>query len=537
MKRNKALLSLFFAVLLAFAVWRTAPSAAALSLFQKIPDPQESLGAALGVSYPADSAVCGFPVSLPAADGATENGLALLNAAAAVRRYSLPEPCTVDGRTASQPLLLTRLDPEKLAVGFADDMLPLLQERVDAALSEEEIYENGAYRLALLQSAFDTVLAQRLSEAERYTEELAFTLRLHYADGAWQADEPGALDAALCGALPSAAAADARIAALFEDAAASLPRLEPPRHYTIDENALAGPVPDPANFGKTEDPAVIEALLQRPEAQKLIGDEKLVWNADIERFPPMPTIHYYLDETILVLVWQEVEARGCGTFAEVFLADGSQLRRKIAGDELFSYHFETTSRFARDTNAVLALGGDFYHHGRACGVGFYQRELYRFEPKTCDVCFITSDGDMLFAYRDRFQSEDEARQFVADNDVLFSLVFGPVLIDDGVDVTPESYPWGEIRDSYARSALGLLGRHHYLTMNLNCYDRGHYYYLATLRQAADAMIKRGCLKAYTLDGGQTATTVFGGELINPVQFGWEKEISDIIYFATAIPNE
>ena len=93
-----------------------------------------------------------------------------------------------------------------------------------------------------------------------------------------------------------------------------------------------------------------------------------------------------------------------------------------------------------------------------------------------------------------------------------------------------------MNDTYARSALGLLGRHHYLTMNINC-GQGEYYYLATLRQAADAMIARGCVKAYTLDGGQTATTVFGGQLINPVQFGWEKPISDIIYFATALPEE
>ena len=50
------------------------------------------------------------------------------------------------------------------------------------------------------------------------------------------------------------------------------------------------------------------------------------------------------------------------------------------------------------------------------------------------------------------------------------------------------------------------------------------------------MIKRGCIKAYTLDGGQIATTAFNGELINPVQFGAQKDISDVIYFATAVPN-
>ena len=81
----------------------------------------------------------------------------------------------------------------------------------------------------------------------------------------------------------------------------------------------------------------------------------------------------------------------------------------------------------------------------------------------------------------------------------------------------------------------MLGDKHYLTMNINCMQP-HHYYLATLRQAADAMIERGCIKAYALDGGQTATTVFNGKLINPVQFGRERFLSDIIYFASAVPN-
>ena len=187
---------------------------------------------------------------------------------------------------------------------------------------------------------------------------------------------------------------------------------------------------------------------------------------------------------------------------------------------------------------MLAFGGDFYYHGRACGIGIYQREFYRFDPVTCDTCYITADGDMLFSYRGQFAEQEEAEQFAKENNVLFSLGFGPVLIDDFLDVTPEDYPWGEVNDTYARAALGLLEEHHYLTMNINCGQAGtEYYYLATLRQAADAMMARGCRKAYALDGGQTATTVFGGALINPVQFGWEKEISDIIYFASARGGE
>ena len=224
------------------------------------------------------------------------------------------------------------------------------------------------------------------------------------------------------------------------------------------------------------------------------------------------------------------------TFAEIKIADGSQLRRRISGDQLYDLHFETVSSFAEKSNAVLASGGDMYYHGRMCGVGVYQRELYRFEPYTCDSCCVTADGDLVFLYRGEITDEEAARRFMEEHDVVFSLVFGPVLIDGGQDVTPDYYAWGQINDEYARSALGKLGKLHYLKMDLNCGTHS-YYHLFTLRQATQSMLARGCEKAYALDGGQTAVTVLGDRLINPVQFGFERRVSDILYFATAIPEE
>jgi len=142
---------------------------------------------------------------------------------------------------------------------------------------------------------------------------------------------------------------------------------------------------------------------------------------------------------------------------------------------------------------------------------------------------------MLFCYENQFASEEEAQAYIDENKVMFSLSFGPVLVDNGVDVTPFDYPIGEIRDTYARCAVGQLGERHYLNMTINCLSPDYYVYV-TLRQAADSMIEHGCLNAYTLDGGQTGSIVLGGELINPVQFGYERAQSDCFYFATAIPD-
>ena len=142
---------------------------------------------------------------------------------------------------------------------------------------------------------------------------------------------------------------------------------------------------------------------------------------------------------------------------------------------------------------------------------------------------------MLFAYENDFSSEQEAQHWLDEHRVMFSLAFGPVMVDNGRDVTPYSYALGEVLDTYARCAIGQLGKLHYLSMTINCESPDHYVYV-TLRQAADSMIAHGCVNAYTLDGGQTGSILIGGQLINPVQFGVERLVSDIFYFATAIPD-
>ena len=529
MKRSKRGLGWLLALLITvggtLVFLRSAPTASAL--FRR-PDPQEMLGPADTVQPLTDS-VGTFPVPAPTGTAGTVDGQALLDAFLSSRSYQLLGPCVTEGKKAEQSLRISLLDPALLGEGLNAELAALLRERVEAAEKAEEIYENGTFRAELLQEVFHAALAARLQTPENYLRVHDLSLSLSYSSGMWQLNNAQELADAALGSFGQAARADELAASLYDAATADLPYM--PLHYRIEENALAGPTPNPDCFGVTDDPAVITELLQRPEAQALIGGQELVWNAELELFPDSP-IRYYLDDSLLVLVWQEVEARGVGTFSEVFIQDGSQFRRLITSEHWEEW--KTTTDFAQATNAVLASGADYFFLGRNCGIGVYQRELFHYVP-TCDICYVTADGDMLFSYVATAPSEEEARRFVADNDVVFSLCFGPVLIDDGVDVTPDFYPWGEVNEEYARSAIGMLGRHHYLKMDINC-GTGVYYYLATLRQAADAMVKRGCIKAYALDGGQTATTVFNGELINPVQFGWEKQISDIIYFATAVPN-
>ena len=457
----------------------------------------------------------------------TTEGKAVKDAIINSLSYELGE-VTVDKRDAVQTVTISSLDTASLFTTLQEDAQPILKEEVENAKLSSDVYnEDRTYKQEVLDLAAQIAFNEAFGETSRKSKEIQ--LKLYYEDKQWSCLNTEEIYAAFW---PEGTDADAIAADMLKEAVADPQYVK--KIYTIEETAKAGPEPDRSKFGSTTDPAVIEELIASPLAQELIKGQQLVWNKDIA-FIPGTEMHYYLDETIFTIVWQEVEAMAVGTFAETFIADGSQLRRKIAADTFESFEHQVATELSRQTNAVLAVGGDLYHHARNCGIVVYEREIYRFDPYTCDTCYITADGDMLFSYRGQFSDISEAESFVKENDVLFSICFGPVLIDNGVDVTPSEYPWGEINDFYARSALGIMGDKHYLTMNINCQMPDHYY-LASLRQAADAMVARGCIKAYALDGGQTASTIINNQLINPVQFGWERETSDILYFATAVPN-
>ena len=59
----------------------------------------------------------------------------------------------------------------------------------------------------------------------------------------------------------------------------------------------------------------------------------------------------------------------------------------------------------------------------------------------------------------------------------------------------------------------------------------------TLDNLASVLLSMGVENAYGLDGGQTATIVINGKAVNPLDHGQQRVMSDIIYFATALPDE
>lgn len=433
-----------------------------------------------------------------------------------------------EGDEALLAVSLLSPDPETLRAALGASMQEALDARLEAARRSDEVLNADlSVREELLGELTREALARCAETPQEPVARGAAELRLRLVDGAWRVVNGGELLAR------NAEDADALAAQLTAEAAEAL-QIEP-KHYVLPLDAKAGTKPDLSGVLVTDDPDEVLAVLARPEAQRLLAGRELMWSPELTLYPDS-LIRVYLDESILVIVWQEVTAWACGTYAEVLLADGSQLCRRLADDDFEAQSEYTPTEFAAQTNAVLLIGGDFYRYpGRWNGICVYEGQIERFEPDTSDCCFVTDRGELLFVYRGQFETQEEAQAYVDEHHVRFSVCFGPVVIEDGRDVTPDRYRWGEIFDRYARALIGCREEGHFLCCAVNAQSPG-YYNLVYLSDATEAMLAHGVRRAYTLDGGRTATICFCGEVINTVQSGVERPMSDVIFFASALPE-
>jgi len=300
--------------------------------------------------------------------------------------------------------------------------------------------------------------------------------------------------------------------------------------YWLSDTDLVAPKPDEDNFGTATSPEELQWLLDK--ASHLLDGQDTLFSMDTQVWSG-DKIYYYYDETILVITWKELTDGSIHTISEVKIADPSQFRRFLAGGEFGSDKQYTTTEMADSVNAVVASSGDFYKF-RKNGIMVYGGEIMRMEGKWVDTCMIDDNGDLQFVYRRQITDLAEAQQFVEDKNIRFSLAFGPVLVDNGEAMSFPGYPLGEVADVYSRSALCQRDELHYLFVTMNC-EAGHIN-RQTLKEFANTLVERGAQKAYALDGGQTAVIAMQGQTINHVDYGYQRAISDIIYFATALPN-
>lgn len=301
--------------------------------------------------------------------------------------------------------------------------------------------------------------------------------------------------------------------------------------YWLNDDDLVAPEPDQSCYGESQDPKELQWLLD--EAASLIGDDEMYFDPETTVLAPGTKIIYYLDETIFAITWKEGHDLSTYCFSEVFIAHPSQFRRFLAGGEYGSEKQFITTEMAASVNAVVASSGDFYRF-RNYGTIVYDGKVQRIRSENIDTCYIDDKGDLIFNYAGDITDIEVAQQFVDENNIRFSVAFGPILVDNYERVEPYEYYLGEIKDEYPRSALCQMGELHYLLATAN--GDGYYQRTPDIHVFAKNIHATGCEKAYTLDGGQTAVIAMNDQLINAVLFGFQRKISDIIYFATAVPD-
>ena len=299
-------------------------------------------------------------------------------------------------------------------------------------------------------------------------------------------------------------------------------------YWLKDEDTIA-PEPDPNKFGTTSDPSTLQWFLD--DAQRLLKGDKTAFSLDTPLQNGSEVI-YYLDETIMCITWKRPIGSAMYTFSEVKIAHPSQFRRFFADGQFGSERQYYATEMAAAVNAVTASNGDFYKY-RPLGIVVYNGQVCRADNRV-DTCFIDDQGELLFARAGQINAWDEAQRFVDENNIRFSLAFGPVLIENGENVVPERYLLGEINGAYSRAAIAQLGQLHYLMVVTGYEDT--FRYMPGSRQFADVLVSMGVEKAYSLDGGQTGVIVTNDKLINRPNYGFQRTVSDIIYFATAVPD-
>ena len=301
--------------------------------------------------------------------------------------------------------------------------------------------------------------------------------------------------------------------------------------FWISEDAEQCPAPNQSRIGSATDPTQLQWLLN--QAEEYLGVDDTLFSTNKVLFPGSE-INYYLDESIFTITWQELHHNYVYTISEVVISHPSQLRRYVTeGINLY-----TTTTMSQMNNAVLAVSGDFFKC-REPGIVINDSNVIRVRMGSkLDTCYVDKQGNLHFTYAGEITTFEQAEAYTKENDIQFSLSFGPVIIDNGEIQPLQYYPIGEVFDKYPRAAFGQRGELHYIIVTAN--GRGLSWNAPSIPTFAQVLSSFGCDKFYTLDGGRTGSIAFIGELMNPVAENYkdgQRQISDIIFFASAVPNQ
>lgn len=274
----------------------------------------------------------------------------------------------------------------------------------------------------------------------------------------------------------------------------------------------------------------------------------------------------YQDDSISVKIYTDRAFDTDYVYAHIKIAHPSQLRTMPASifysksmkEVNFRYTSEITTygaNVAKKSNAVISINGDYFTKTEHCFVVLRQGQQVRNKADgTKDLLIIDKNGDFsVLEQCTKAQYNDYLDAHEADMYNVFCL--GPVLAVNGESVIPESYVNNSIgaQKGAQRAAIIQLGPLEYAIVTSSSEqaseyagkrtkDKGMtiYEFAQVCQDVGKRLNENGCLIAYNLDGGNSATINFkqvnqNGKLVYvKVNPGQPRFLSDIIYFATLV---
>ncbi len=227
----------------------------------------------------------------------------------------------------------------------------------------------------------------------------------------------------------------------------------------------------------------------------------------------------YQSDNVRIAITEHQEDGITYFVADVYVRHIKYLITAFANGKYGRGQRQDPAEIAESSGAIFAVNGDYYG-ARNSGVVIRNGDLYR-DTASADVCVVYADGTME-SYEQHSFDVDAA----VERGAYQAWNFGPKLLVDGKAATEFN---SSVKNKNPRCAIGYYAPGHYCFVLVDGRQEG-YSSGMTMEELSKLFERLGCADAYNLDGGQTATMIFEGEVVNRPSGGGRK-CSDIVGIA------
>ncbi len=255
-------------------------------------------------------------------------------------------------------------------------------------------------------------------------------------------------------------------------------------------------------------------------------DDSSSLNYETDEPEVLQTDKSYSDENISITITEYRQNDTTIYVADVKLSSAEYLKTALANNSYGKNITAKTSETAKNSNAILAINGDYYG-AREKGYVLRNGVLYRETPTENQEDLVIYENGSFDIINENAISAKQLLNGGAEQ----VLSFGPALVQDGTVAVTEDEEVGKAMSSNPRTAIGIIDELHYVLVVSD--GRTNESDGLSLRQLAEFMTELNVTTAYNLDGGGSSTMYFNGEVINnPTTSGRsikERSVSDIVY--------